>query len=114
MGREIIASFQNPKVKLAKSLWDRRDRDRSGLFLIEGYRELSFALGSRFDIQWVFFSPHHFLGENEESLLEEHRKKGAHLFEVAPALFESSPTAIALMAALRSPEPTTSAFPISF
>lgn len=85
---ELISSFQNPKVKLAKSLWDRRARDDTGLFLIEGYRELSFALNGRFPIEMILFCPELFLGENEEDLLEAHRLKGARLFETTKSVFE--------------------------
>jgi TrmH family RNA methyltransferase len=38
-----ITSLQNPKIKSASKLIDPRDRDQTGLFLIEGYRELKRA-----------------------------------------------------------------------
>jgi TrmH family RNA methyltransferase len=75
-----LTSLQNPKIKEALCLMDRRDRDRLGLFLIEGFRELTRAVMGGVDIQSLFFCPSLFLGENEPSLIEEIRKKGAHLY----------------------------------
>lgn len=88
MAEELITSLQNPKVKLARALWDRRAREKSALFLIEGYRELSFALRSRFAIEMIFFCPELFLGTNETKLLREHKERGAELFMLPKALFE--------------------------
>lgn len=82
-----ITSMQNPKVKLALGLTDRRDRDKSGLFLIEGFREMTRALQGGVVIEQVFFSESLFLGHNEPALLEELRKKGAVLFSCKEAVF---------------------------
>lgn len=75
-----ITSLQNPRVKSALGLFERRDRDQTGLFLIEGFRELSRALQGGVAIKEVFFCEDLFLGENEGSLLEEIQKKGAQLY----------------------------------
>jgi len=63
----VITSAQNPKVKLAKKLWKRREREKTQLFLIEGYRELSRA-GS-IEIESLFICPELFLGSNEPDLI---------------------------------------------
>ena len=47
---EEITSKQNPKVKLAMQLGNRRTRNQTNLFLIEGYRELSRAVQGRVKI----------------------------------------------------------------
>ncbi len=83
-----ITSAENPKIKLVKSLRDRRDRDTTGLFLIEGYRELSRAVSHNVQIETVLYSPSHFLGEHEETLLLSCRKAGARLLEIKDTLFE--------------------------
>jgi len=81
-----ITSLQNPKVKHVVRLRKRRERDQEGLFLIEGYRELSRALS--FEIETLFISKEHFLGSNEPELIEKIIQKGAELFEVTPQVFE--------------------------
>jgi len=75
-----ITSTQNPKIKLAVGLTDRRDRDKTGLFLIEGFREISRALLGGVTLTHLFFSESLFLGQNEPALLKEAERKGADLF----------------------------------
>ena len=82
---EQITSFQNPKVKKAVRLSDRRERNLTGLFLIEGYRELRRASDSGLIIQTLFICPGLFLGSNEHSLIEQIRKKGAELLSILKA-----------------------------
>ena len=64
-----ITSLQNPRIKLAVRLQNRKERDESDLFLIEGYRECKRAIDAGRSMEFVFFCPELFLGENEEALL---------------------------------------------
>jgi TrmH family RNA methyltransferase len=82
-----ITSNQNPKIKEAAALYDRKDRDRTGLFLIEGYREILRALTGDVQLESLFYSPELFLGTNEPALLEEASKKGAKLYECKAQVF---------------------------
>lgn len=66
----IITSLQNPKVKEAIRLRDRRAREESGLFLIEGYRELKRAVDAKWKIELLFYCPELFLGTNEMALVK--------------------------------------------
>lgn len=65
-----ITSLQNPRVKAAVRLRDRRDRDRDGRFRIEGYREVLRAVESGLPIDELFTAEDLFLGENESALIE--------------------------------------------
>lgn len=67
---DIITSFQNPKIKEIKRLKDRKDRDETSLFLIEGYRELLRASQSNFKIKTLFYCEELFLKDNELSLID--------------------------------------------
>ncbi len=75
-----ITSMQNPKLKSALALKDRRDRDETNLFLIEGFREISRALQGNVAIENLFFTETLFLGSNESSLLQEIRSRGAEMY----------------------------------
>jgi len=45
MGRvEIITSRTNPKIKQARALRQRKERDASGLFLVEGIAHVAAAV----------------------------------------------------------------------
>jgi TrmH family RNA methyltransferase len=81
----MITSGQNQKLKAACALKDRKERDQTGLFLIEGYREVRRAVDGGVQIIELFVCPEFFLGVNEEALIRE--TKG-QVIECAPHVFE--------------------------
>ncbi|OGV66875.1 MAG: rRNA methyltransferase [Lentisphaerae bacterium RIFOXYA12_64_32] len=83
----LISSLQNPRVKDAVRLWDRRDRDRTGKTLIEGYRELLRALSNQFPVDELFHCPELFQGVNEPALIERFRQTGTQVFQTTPDVF---------------------------
>jgi len=53
-----ISSLQNPQVKQWITLKEKsRSRKRTGLFLIEGYRETSLAIKGGYEIESIIFNP---------------------------------------------------------
>jgi len=84
----MLTSTQNSKVKYAASLRDRRHRDETGDFLIEGYRELLRAADSDVAIHSLFICPELFLGSNEQSLIAKIEQKGANIFPCGESVFE--------------------------
>jgi RNA methyltransferase, TrmH family len=83
-----ISSSSNPRIKDMKKLWDRKDRDETLLFLIEGYRELYRAFKGGYEIATLFFSSEHFLKDNEFSLIDEIKKSGSEIIKCSKSLFE--------------------------
>lgn len=79
-----ITSLQNPKVKEAVKLRDRRPREEKGQFLIEGYRELKRAVDAGRKVATLFYCPELFLGENEQALIE---KAGGEALQCTPDVF---------------------------
>ncbi len=75
-----ITSLHNPKVKTALGLSDRRKRDETSLFLIEGFRELLRAFEGEADVCELFFCESLFLGQNEPALLRNYQARGAQLY----------------------------------
>lgn len=82
-----ITSLQNPQLKGAIKLQNRGERDDTGLFLIEGYRELRRAFDGGVTILKLFICPDLFLGENEEDLIEEIESTGGAVFDCTPSVF---------------------------
>lgn len=78
---EEITSMQNPKIKLAMQLANRRTRNQTNLFLIEGYRELSRAVQARIKITSLFICPALFLGTNEKALIKQAQALTYHCSE---------------------------------
>lgn len=89
MGREptLLTSTQNPRIKHVIDLRERRTRDQSGLFLIEGYRELFRAVAGGCRIESLYFCPELFLGENENSLIQRIADQKALLFQCGESVF---------------------------
>ncbi|MGR3973961.1 MAG: RNA methyltransferase [Candidatus Rhabdochlamydia sp.] len=79
-----LTSSQNPKIKMLLQLREKRKRDESSLFLIEGYRELERAACSHVVFESFFICPSLFLGSNEEKLMA---KIKAPVYELPEELF---------------------------
>ena len=84
----LLSSVQNTKVKQVVKLRDRSERDRTGDFIIEGYRELLRAADSGRLISSLFFCPEFFLGSNEPLMIDRIQKKGAQIFQCTRQVFE--------------------------
>ncbi|EKR06487.1 RNA methyltransferase, TrmH family [Leptospira kirschneri serovar Valbuzzi str. 200702274] len=81
-----ITSFSNEKLKTISNLKEKKHRETSGLFFIEGYREILRAQKSgKIKFQNLLFSPECFLGENEFALI---RSIGAKNIKVPKKVFE--------------------------
>ncbi len=83
----VLTSASNPRLKQAIALRDRRDRQATGLFLIEGFRETSRAITGKVIIDHLFYCPELFLGTNEEALLASAKASGAFLIQTTAHLF---------------------------
>ncbi|MFQ5654344.1 MAG: RNA methyltransferase substrate-binding domain-containing protein, partial [Planctomycetota bacterium] len=87
--RARLTSLKNPRVVRAVRLRDRRPRERQGLFLIEGYRELRRAIERGLPFEELFICEELYLGENEPALVERaERECGAEVIPVTPQVFE--------------------------
>jgi len=55
MPRQIITSFQNNKIKLANQLVSKRQRDKTGLFIIDYARDLQRAMNCGYKVEFAFY-----------------------------------------------------------
>jgi RNA methyltransferase, TrmH family len=85
---EVITSLQNPKVKKAVKLADRKERNTTGLFLIEGYRELKRAADGAVTFQTLFICPKLFLGTNENALIDQLHNQGVEIIVCSQQVFQ--------------------------
>lgn len=84
----MISSLQNPSIKQVIRLRERRERDATGLFLIEGYRELLRAADAGREIERLYTCAELFLGENEDALIDKIASVGTPVFPCSRAVFE--------------------------
>lgn len=87
---ELITSTTNPRIKALVRLRDRSERDATGRFIIEGFRELTRALGAGIAIETLYLCPALFLGENEPALVSTATAAGAEIVEVDEAPFRKA------------------------
>lgn len=85
-----ITSLTNPRVKDLVRLRDRRHRDRSSTFLIEGFRELSRAHAAGTTIETLYICPDLYLGSNEPALVGAIEATGTEVVELAEAPFRKA------------------------
>jgi RNA methyltransferase, TrmH family len=81
-----ISSPANPRVKAAARLRDRREREETGLTLIDGGRELLRALGQSVEIDHAFVCSELVVGPDASAALDALQRLGAPLVEVSPAV----------------------------
>lgn len=82
-----ITSLDNPQIKQAIQLQDRRHRKESKLFLIEGYRELKRAFESGVTLHKLFICPELFLGVNEPDLIRAIEESGTAVLICSEKVF---------------------------
>jgi len=80
-----ITSAQNNKIKQLIRLKNRRKRDKTALFLIEGYREIKRAFEKGLPLVALFFCSDFFLGNHEFFLID---SIGTENFHLPSSLFQ--------------------------
>lgn len=88
MMKKWITSSQNPQVKAVINLRERRHRDATQTFLIEGYRELLRGVEAGWKIDTLLTCSELFLGVNEPDLIRKIEAAGAQRVECSAQLFE--------------------------
>ncbi|MBN1393988.1 MAG: RNA methyltransferase [Pirellulales bacterium] len=82
-----ITSPQNPRVKNAVRLRDRRHREKQGLTLIDGTRELQRAIDAGITLDEAFVCRPLLGGVEAERLLDALSQTGCEMFEVSEQVF---------------------------
>lgn len=83
----VITSASNPTIKRLVKLKKRSERDKTGTFLVEGFRPVARALEAGFTFSELYYCPELFLGDNEMSLVQVADKSGARTVQVSKIPF---------------------------
>jgi TrmH family RNA methyltransferase len=86
---EMITSKSNPKVKDARALRQRKARQESGLFLIEGIRHVGEAVEAGVRLESIFYAPEQLRSEYANQLVEAQRAAGVACYAVSADVMES-------------------------
>lgn len=84
---KVVRSTSNPGVKETLRLRNRRARRETGLFLVEGFRELRRALDAKIHIEKMWFCPELYLGSHESELVGRAGALGAETIQAAEEPF---------------------------
>ena len=86
IGRETLTSTANPRVKAAVALRDRRARDRTGLTVVDGARELRRALDGGVTVEEAFIEDAALAGEDARVALDRLVAVGATVHHVSASV----------------------------
>jgi len=84
---ERITSLQNTKVKQARKLREKRQRERDGRFVIEYSRDLERALDQGFTVDYALYAPQ--LADEDDNNIRS-RLPASHVFEVTPEIMQKA------------------------
>lgn len=87
--RPLITSLSNPLVKQARALRQRKAREKSGSFLVEGLHHVGSALEADWEIEIVIYAPDLLTGDFSAKLLEDARRMGLTIQPVSAKVMES-------------------------
>jgi TrmH family RNA methyltransferase len=85
----LITSASNPKIKAIRKLRERKERQQSGLFYIEGLRIVAEAVDEKAAFDTILAAPELLTSEFGQQLLAEQKKLGAPVMEVSADVFKS-------------------------
>lgn len=88
MSRPIITSTNNPRVKDAARLRERRQRERQGRVTVDGAREIVRAIGAGVRIVEVFVCPELCTSADSQQAFVAVQQASDSIWEVTPAVFE--------------------------
>ena len=84
-----IESLNNPEYKFLVSLKKNRNRKTSNKSISEGYRECYQLIESKYDVDTLYFCRELFIGDNNQYLLDEYKKKDVRTVEVSKKVFNA-------------------------
>jgi TrmH family RNA methyltransferase len=82
----LVTSRDNPRIRAARVLLSRSERDRTGTFLVEGARFLHRALDSKADVRQAIVAPE-LLVPGEQALVAQLRSLGVAVVEASARVF---------------------------
>ncbi len=85
----IITSTQNKHVKLIRNLRNRKEREQSGLFFVEGIRQAAEAIQMGAAIDTLVVAPELLHSEFAQELVSKEAKTGTNMLQVSADVFRS-------------------------
>lgn len=84
----IISSTSNARMKQIRALRQRKERDQSGLFFIEGIRIVAAAVECGASIETLLVAPDLLSSPFAQQLVADQAQQGVHVLEVTASVFK--------------------------
>jgi TrmH family RNA methyltransferase len=86
---EIISSSNNPLVKQIRALRQRKARDETGLFLVEGIHHVGEAIEAGWEVETLVYAPDQLTSGFARQLVEEQLRRRVHCAALTSNLFSA-------------------------
>jgi TrmH family RNA methyltransferase len=86
---DLITSRSNPKIKQARALRQSKERQASGLFLVEGIRPVGEAVEAGAPIESIFYSPDQLTSAYARELVAQQTAQKTPCYATTPEVFAS-------------------------
>ena len=84
-----LTNPRNPHVKQVRLLQQRKVRDETGLFVVEGIRHVGEAVEAQAQVEYICYAPDLLQSDFAYRLLEQQMALGLRCYALAPELFRS-------------------------
>jgi RNA methyltransferase, TrmH family len=86
---DLISSRNNPKIKQVRALRQRKARQESKLFLVEGIRHVGEAIQAGAAVQAICYAPELLKSEFAQELIQAQERAGVECYAVSAEVFDS-------------------------
>jgi len=85
----MITSKTNPKIKQIRALHQRKEREATGMFIVEGIAHVSSAIESNAQIDYLCYAPELLASPFAQEMIQRESMSGLACYDVAADVFES-------------------------
>jgi RNA methyltransferase, TrmH family len=86
---DLISSRSNPRLKFLRSIRQRKGREATGLFIVEGIRHVGEAVEAGIKLDGLYYAPELLSSDFAASLVAQQSAEGVPCFALTAAAFES-------------------------
>jgi RNA methyltransferase, TrmH family len=86
---ELLSSHANPLLKQIRALRQRKGRDETGLFLVEGIHHVGEAVEAGWGIETLVYAPDQLTSKFARRLVDEQSLRGVRCVAITPELFRT-------------------------
>lgn len=104
-----LTNPRNPHLKQVRKLQQRKEREATGLFVVEGIRHVGEAIEARAEVQYICYAPDLLVSPFARELIARESARGQRCYALAPEVFRSladKENPQGLLAVVRRPQVT--------